>query len=175
MPSSIIRIASFCLVIVFAWAAGSKILRFHRWRGGLSRYHLGFFELPGAVVVPLAEAAIVVALFLGATKAAAAGTIALLSGFSGAVLRARSFEGDRLPCNCFGRAAAHDYKSMLIRNGLLGVPAAFILLRGRDVTLLGDVRLPRTGQMLPALLIAIGVFLVLALVRTFGQLSKIDR
>jgi hypothetical protein len=165
MAELTVRLAAFLLALVFAWAAVAKLVRWRAWREGLRRYRLGPLELPAAFGIPAIELAVVALLVAGLARAAAALTVAMLAGFCLAVLRARSFEGDRLPCNCFGADSAHDYKTMLIRNALLGIPAAVIMISGEDFYLFGESPLPSPGQAVPVAFVGIGLLVGAWMVR----------
>jgi uncharacterized membrane protein YphA (DoxX/SURF4 family) len=175
MPDPVIRVSAALLGAVFAWAGVMKLFRWDAWRSGLQRYGLGAFEWAAAVVVPSLELLVVVGLATGYSRASAALTLALLGSFSLAVLRARSEEGDRLPCNCFGSDARRDYRTMLLRNVLLGIPAALILLGGEDSSLFGDARFPDASEALAAGLVGIGVLLVGWMVRVVATMADGDK
>jgi hypothetical protein len=96
-------------------------------------------------------------LVLGETRAGAAFTIVLLSGFSFALVRARALQGDRLPCGCFGAAKERDYRALLLRNGLLALLPASLLIAGKDVLPLSDVGLPNASETVPGILAVAGV------------------
>jgi hypothetical protein len=149
------------LALAFAWAAIAKVSRFGAWRGALNGYRLPkAIEGPALVLVPVVEI-IVAGLLVGGgdvTKAGAALSVALLAGFSLAVLRARRLQGDRLPCGCFGGAGSRDYRLMLLRNAFLGAVAAAILLVP-DVAGY-ELEPPDASQAVPALLVALGVALL---------------
>jgi methylamine utilization protein MauE len=171
MSPMILRPAAFVLALVFAWAGVAKLIRWRTWRVGLRRYRLGSWERAASVGVPAVELAVLAGLMAGRSRAAAALTLAMLSGFCLALLRARSAEGDRLPCNCFGTHSVFDYRTLLLRNGLLGVPAAVILIADKDFSLFDDLSLPTAGEALPAALVAIGVLFVAWTVRVVFLLS----
>jgi hypothetical protein len=171
MPLTILRPAALVLAVVFAWAGVAKVIRWGTWRSGLGRYRLGRGEPAASVAVPGLEFAVVGGLIAGRSLAAAALTLALLAGFCLALLRARSSEGDRLPCNCFGRNSALDYKTMLLRNTILGIPAAMILIGGKDFLLLDDLKAPTTGEAIPIALVAVGVVFVVWMVRVVVTLA----
>lgn len=166
MLTTATQVSSLLLVVTFAWASAAKVLRWRRWRDALARYRLGgALERVALVGVPVAEALVVVLLVMGLVKIGAALVMALISAFSLAVVRARGFEGDRLPCGCFGRATARDYREMLVRNALLAFLAAVVLLiavvaGARNVTL----PYPSGGDVVPAALVvaglAVGVWLL---------------
>lgn len=171
MPPTIVRPAAFVLAVVFAWAGVAKVLRWKTWRSGLHRYHLGRVESAVAIAVPCLELAVVSGLIAGRSLAAAAVTLALLAGFCFALLRARSAEGDRLPCNCFGGNSALDYRTMLLRNGILGIPAALILIAGKDFLLFHGIGAPTTGEAIPIALVAVGIVFVVWMVRVVVTLA----
>lgn len=106
-----------------------KLIRYERWTAIVDRYALP--SVLGAIAkptVPIAELAIaVVGLFVSPAIGASA-ALAALALFSLAVLRARRINGDKLPCGCFGGSEERHYRTMILRNGLLGALAAAILL-----------------------------------------------
>jgi Methylamine utilisation protein MauE len=165
MPNALVRVLAALLAATFAWAAAAKLVRWSHWRAALDGY-----ELPRALAavatigVPVAEAGAATLLLAGATRAGAAATIALLASFSGALLYARERRGDRLPCGCFGRATDRDYRVLLLRNSLLGLVAAILLARGRDVALARGWAAPRGAEVLPAVLVAAGLGLAVWIV-----------
>jgi hypothetical protein len=162
MSDVIVRIISFTLAAVFAWAAVAKAARFRSWQTVLARYRLPSTVFgPAAVAVPLAELGIAALLVAGATRAGAALSVSLLSAFSLVLLRARSLQGDRLPCGCFGAAKERDYRLMLLRNGSLAVLAAALLLEGRDVDPTTGIGLPSAAEAVPAVLTVAGLLLIM--------------
>jgi hypothetical protein len=171
MPLTIVRPAAFVLAAVFAWAGVAKVLRWKTWRSGLHRYHVGRGEFAAAIAVPCLELVVVSGLIAGRSLVAAALTLALLAGFCLALLRARSAEGDRLPCNCFGGNNALDYRMMLLRNGIVGIPAALILIAGKDFLLFDGIRAPTTEEAIPIALVALGVVFVVWMVRVVVTLT----
>lgn len=171
MTDTGVVLAAGILATVFAWAGTAKLVRWKTWRDGLRRYRLGVAEVPATVGVPILELAIVAGLVAGFSRAAASLTLALLAGFCLAVLRARSITGDRLPCNCFGGDSAQDYRTMLVRNGLLGIPAAVLLIRGSDFFLFGDTRLPSASDVIPLVLVGMGIVLAAWMLRVLSVLA----
>jgi hypothetical protein len=83
----------------------------------------------------------------------------MLSLFSIAILRARSLQGDHLPCGCFGGARKLDYRTMLSRNAFLGALSGIVLLGSGDVAPTTP-SVPSSGEILPAALVLIGCALV---------------
>lgn len=151
----------FLLAVAFFWAATAKASRPSAWRNALLGYRLPPVVLvPAFVGVPLAEIAAGVLLSAGgvASRAGAALSVALLSAFSIAVLRARSLRGERLPCGCFGGSGSRDYRLMLVRNAALGVVAGLVLLVPAVARY--EMEAPRASQAVPAALVALGLGLV---------------
>lgn len=156
MADTLARVASLLLAAAFGWAALAKIVRFRGWRRALGRYGLSrVVEASGAYGVPAAEACVAALLVLGPMRVGGALSLVLICSFSLAVMRARSLRGDRLPCGCFGRASARDYREMLLRNALLGLLAAIVLV-ARSVGS-SQVGMPGPGEWVPAVLVLVGV------------------
>jgi hypothetical protein len=169
----VLPLVPFLLAVVFFWAAIAKASRPSAWRQALVGYRLpNGIVTPALVLVPVLEIVAGVLLSSGgdASKAGAALSVALLGAFSLAVLRARSLQGDRLPCGCFGGSGSRDYRLMLVRNAVLGSVAALILLVPRVASYEID-RLP-ASDVLPAVMVAIGVVLIGWLVATVGKAGR---
>jgi hypothetical protein len=161
MRSALTWLSALVLTFVFVWAAAAKMLRFRAWREALSAY--GFPPSASRVIapaVPLVELAAAVALTVVSVKLGAAVSLVLLSGFSLAVLRARVRRGNRVPCGCFGRTKARDYRIMLGRNAVLAALAAVILLSDETEGLLSGMKVPAAGEMFPAILAIVGIGVV---------------
>ena len=158
MPLTFVRLAAAALGIVFAWAAVAKPLRWPHWREALRGY--GWSppaERAAAFAVPLAEAVAAVCLLAGPQQAGAAVALALLAGSSLVVARLRARNGNQVPCGCFGKTAARDARLVLVRNALLGVLAAVVLVAsGRATTSLSA---PDGAALLPAALALAGLAL----------------
>jgi len=121
------------LAIAFAWAAISKLASFQRWRRALKGYALpSSLERAALLGTPALEAVTVGLILTGPLEVAGALSLALLAGFSVVVLRARVTQGDRLPCGCFGGTTERDYRLMLVRNAVLGLPAGALMLSGNS-------------------------------------------
>jgi uncharacterized membrane protein YphA (DoxX/SURF4 family) len=166
MPDPLLRVAAAVLGVTFVWAALAKIARWGSWRAALRGYDLpGAAAAVAAPAVPVVEGVAAALLLLGRTKIGAALTVALLAGFSAALLHARQRKGNRLPCGCFGRATERDYRLMLLRNAAIGVLAASLLLAGDDVWFARGVARPSPDELVPALLVVAGLALCLWLVR----------
>lgn len=134
MSTTILRSAEAILATTLAWAAIAKAARPSRWTDAVRGYAVPRWMF-ARVVVPLAEAAIVVAFLSGRSRLGALAAATLLVVFSLVVLRARAVRGDRLPCGCFGGRKVRDYRAMLGRNLLLLLLAVVVLVGGRDVTM----------------------------------------
>ncbi len=163
-------VVPFLLAVAFFWAAIAKASRPAAWRAALLAYRLpGPLVVPALVLVPVAEITAGVLLSAGgiASKTGAALSIALLGGFSLAVLHARRLQGDRLPCGCFGGSGSRDFRLMLVRNAALGAVAAAILLVPAVARY--ELEAPGASQLLPALLVALGVVLIAWLVATLSR------
>ncbi|MGI8773540.1 MAG: MauE/DoxX family redox-associated membrane protein [Actinomycetota bacterium] len=170
MPDIAWKLAALLLVVTFSWSAVVKAVRPRLWRETLARYRLprplGGAGLFGAPLLELAVAAGVVA---GLVHPAGALALGLLAGFSLAVLRLRSIEGDRLPCGCFGKTTARDYRLILARNGLLAAAAAVVLSAPRDADLFSGLAAPRPSELVPAFLVLLGIALALWLAITVAS------
>ena len=153
------RLVSFSLGLVFAWAAVAKLVGFASWRSALAGYRLpeGLTK-PLSVAVPVVELALAVGFFAGATRIAAAASLATLSLFSLAIVRARRLQGTRLPCGCFGSDKQRDYRLLLARNTVLAAGAGALLVYGRDIP--GYPSAPSDDAWVAAALAVLGVALV---------------
>jgi hypothetical protein len=158
------RLLPGALAAVFAWAGLAKVVDPARWRRALAGYRLGAADRALAMAVPLAELAVAALLLSGRHEEGAALALALLAVFSAAVLRARSLQGDRVACGCFGRARTRDYRSLLGRNAALGALATFTLA-GRATGPLVDLPPVRADEALPIALTAIATALGMAMLR----------
>jgi hypothetical protein len=155
------------LATVFAVAAAGKVLAPGQWRDALAAYRLGLLDPPALVGVPLAEAAVVALVITGAPAQASVLALALLVAFSGGILRARTLHGSLVPCGCFGRARARDFRILLGRNVALAMLSAGVLLTGSAFPLLDWARSPGGGEVLPAALALAG----LALAAWLGRMA----
>jgi hypothetical protein len=153
------------LAALFAWAAASKLIAPRRWREALAGYRLGALERPARVGVPLAEVAVGALIVSGAPGQGAGLSLAMLGAFSAAIVRARAVHGSLLPCGCFGRTKARDYRVLLARNLALALLAAGVLVTGASFPLLEWARSPGRGEVLPAALVVAALALALWLAR----------
>jgi hypothetical protein len=158
MSTLAVQILAAVLSVVFAWSASAKLLRYQEWRIALAGYRLPVpVERAARAGVPIVELLVPLLFIAGNVAAGAALVMALVGAFSLAVLRARSLEGDRLPCGCFGRGKARDYRVMLLRNSVLGTLAAALLVAGRDVRLFEGVGAPDGSEVIPITLSVAGL------------------
>lgn len=172
MQESVARIASLLLAGTFLWGGAAKILAYERWRAVVARY-----DLPRAVgsvatpLVPALEIGVALTLAFVSPRAGAVVALAALSLFSLAVLRARAINGDRLPCGCFGGREERHYATMMWRNFALAVVAAIVLRGSRDSIAVGG-SMPGRTDLLPVVLVVIGVVLALWMVSQLGSSSR---
>lgn len=158
MSPLMVQILAAVLSVVFAWSAWAKLLRYEEWLAALARYRLApGLERPARAAVPVFESVVPILFITGNVGAGAALVVALVAAFSLAVLRARSLEGDRLPCGCFGKSKVRDYRLMLVRNSVLGAIAGALLLAGNDVPLFDGMGAPTSSEFVPLMLSVLGV------------------
>jgi hypothetical protein len=169
MLATVGSLASLLLGATFAWASLAKVFGWRRWRRALTHYRLApRGEEVAAVAVPVTEAGTCALLMTGTSRIGCALALAVVSGFSIAIVRARFLGGDALPCGCFGGDGAIDFRRLLLRNAVLGAAAAFVLVAGgvKSPT-------PSLSQMAPVLLVATGLLLVLwVVVHTRASLRR---
>lgn len=165
MMETVTLIGALLLAVAFGWAALAKALQFTQWHVALASYQLpSQVERVAAWGVPAAEALVVALLAAGPLGAGAAGATALLAGFSLVVVRMRARgSDDKVPCGCFGRAEARDYRVLLVRNASLGGLAALVLVSGDRAGLVQQVRVSG-GDAVPMLLVVLAVSLVMWMV-----------
>lgn len=169
MPDAIAYAAAAMLSLAFAWAALAKLARFSGWRGALANYGLPQpVALAASWGVPAAELAVAALLVAAPPKAGAALVLALLAVFSLAVMGAQREHGDKLPCGCFGRAEARDYRIIVGRNAFLGVLAAAVLLSEASAAALSVVDFPRSNEIVPAVLVVTGIAAVVTMAFQVG-------
>lgn len=170
MPVIAWKLAALLLAATFSWSAVIKALRPRLWRQTLARYRLPS-PLGGAALfgAPMLELAVAGGILAGLVHAGSALALGLLAAFSLAVLRLRSIEGDRLPCGCFGKTDARDYRAILARNAALAGAAALALMAPRDARVLSGLAAPGASELLPALLVLLGIALALWLAITVAS------
>ena len=166
VPDPVVWIAALLLAGSFGWAAIAKVLRWPSWRAALPAYRLPRrFEVPVALALPLAEGLIAVLLLVGSAELGGMISLFFLATFALAVFRAHSFQGDRLPCGCFGELKERDYRVMLARNAVLAALAALTVVGGSDEGVIFSVERPTTAEAVPGALVAAGVCLALWVAR----------
>ena len=150
-------VSSAVLAVTFLWSASYKFARPAAWREALDVYGLG--GTPAGVVwifVPLAEAGVVALLIGGRAAPGGALALGLLASFCAGLLRARSREGDRLPCGCFGGRERRDYRLLLVRNVALLVPAVWLMTMGPG----RNPGAPPPEEAIPAALVVVGLIAI---------------
>jgi len=174
MLATLAFVAAVSLAGMFAWAAAAKAIWPAGWRGAVGGFGIGRRSEPFvSITVPVVELAVAVTILWGDARAGAALALALLAAFSAAVARARSLQGDRLPCGCFGRATVRDYRTMLARNALGGGLAGVVLLAGPRNGIFEAPGAPSGPELVPAALTCLGTVLVgWALWRAGGLLGS---
>ena len=162
MPETTVRIAVLLLAAAFMWAAAAKFFAFPRWKAVIARYGLPApIDRIAVPLVPVAELAIAIVMLFISARVGAAAAVGALALFSLAVLRARSINGDRLPCGCFGGTEERHYQTMIWRNTGLGVLAAVVLLARDEPAAIGTPASPEGAELLPAALAVFGGIVVL--------------
>lgn len=161
MPDPLLFVFELVLALTFGWAVVAKLVHWGSWTQSLGAY--GFPErtrpLVG-VLVPVAELAVAALVLAGPIRVGLAAALLLVSAFSFGILRARSLQGDQLPCGCFGRTEERDYRLLLIRNALLGTLAGIALVAGTSESVVSLAEVPSSSELLPAVLVTGGVALV---------------
>lgn len=161
-------VAAVAVAVAFGLAAAGKVLRWRPWLRALAAYRLpSSLEGVASVLVPVAEAAVPIAILGGAADIGGALGLILLVVFSVAVVRAARGEDDRLPCGCFGRAGSRSVRAILARNlALAGVAAAAMASGGSPLPSFGP------GDVVPALMAGMGAALVGAILLRASQLLR---
>jgi hypothetical protein len=111
-------------------------------------------------LVPVVELATALTIAFVSARAGAAVALVLLAAFSLAVLHARSINGDRLPCGCFGGSEERHYRTMLWRNAALALLAALVFRARADVEVLTP-SMPTGREWIAAALFLVGGLIVL--------------
>jgi peroxiredoxin len=169
------------LAVVFAVAAFAKLTD----RAGSRQAIVDFgapraLASPGALLLPLAELAVAVALIPRATAWwGALGALALLLLFSAAIA-INLARGRKPDCRCFGQLSSSPVgRTTLARNGALAALAGFVVAAGPDdpgrsaVAWLGDLTAAEltgvVGALLALALLLIGAVLLINLARQNGR------
>ena len=165
-------VSAVALAIAFGWAAISKLASLPRWRRSLRGYALPrVLERAALLGTPALEVVTVGIILTGPLDVAGALSLALLASFSVVVLRARATQGDRLPCGCFGGTTERDYRLMLVRNAVLGLPAGALMLSG-NAGLINRLEAFKGSDFLPLGLVLLAGGLIVWM--TTGLLEMMD-
>lgn len=157
MPETTARFAAALIAATFAWAGAAKLIAYRSWTVALAGYRLpGKLERVSRVLVPLGELAVVLLIVVGRSRAGAALTLALIAGFSVALVRGREIHGDRLPCGCFGGRDERSAIAMMWRNGLLALVAVGVITSSGEPRLFAGLRAPDGDEIGAVLLIVVG-------------------
>jgi hypothetical protein len=151
-PVALRSLALAALAVAFAWSAAWKAVSPRAWRDVLAGYGLGPATAIVAVLVPLAEVAVVVLAAAGAPRPAALLALALLATFTVAAVARRAVGGVRAPCGCFGSSET-SFRVLLARNAVLATAATARLSAGHHL----DARLPAAGDAVPLVLSLAGL------------------
>lgn len=150
-------VAPWAISVLFGWAAVAKVARRSSWRATLKGYGVGRpLEMLALPLVPVAEAAVPLLALSGHVRAAGMLALSLLLVFFAAVLRAPRVQGRELPCGCFGKTKARDYRALLLRNVALGFPAVAMLTGDPGRSLLDAARWPDAAEAVPTVLVLLG-------------------
>lgn len=157
---TVVEVGPWVLALVFGWAAGAKVARLGLWRETLSGYGLPTpLETIVLPTLPVLEATVAILALSGRSRESAALAGGLLLVFCAAILRARSRQGRRLRCGCFGRRKTRDYRSLLLRNLGIGAVAVSVFLTDSGRPLLEGFRGPHPSEAVPAFLVLMGLAL----------------
>jgi hypothetical protein len=150
--------AAASLTAVFGAAAFAKVAAPRRWRRAVAGYGVaGSSARLVIVAVPVAEGVIAALPLLGLRATAGLAALAALAVFSIAILVARVRGHRRLACGCFGNAETRDYRSLLVRNALLGAVAVGAWTSASDGWVGAAFRLPRIAELVPAAIVGVGI------------------
>jgi uncharacterized protein YjeT (DUF2065 family) len=159
--SSVSLICSLIVALAFAWAGLAKIGAPERWRKDLTAYRLARpFRGLGWLVLPWLELLVPVGAVAGHARLSAGFALVLLAAFSATILRARILGGsNQLACGCFGGHATRDYRLLLLRNGALAAPAAYVVAAGSPQGLLSPAP-PHAWLLLGAVALVAGAWIL---------------
>jgi hypothetical protein len=161
-PAEAGTLAAATLSIAFGAAGIAKVARPGAWRRALGSYGLPApLERAALVAVPAAELALSSLPFLGLASTAGLAALVLLAAFSVAIVLARIRRGPRLACGCFGAATTRDYRHLLARNAALALAAVAAWRQGVDASILRSPGAPSGTDLLPAVLVMVGLGLAI--------------
>lgn len=155
-----VSLSQLVLIVVFAVAGVAKLADLGGTRRAVESFGVPSRLAPAAaVLLPLAELAVAVALVPSATaRWGALAAIALLLAFSVAIVRVLR-RGTAVDCNCFGGLAQTEVgRGTLVRNALLGLLAVFVAAGGESVGAFGWATAPAPGDRLAIVLLVGAVF-----------------
>jgi hypothetical protein len=154
----------------FGLAAATKLRRPRGWRSVVDAHGLPApVAATVAAAVPLAEGAVPGLVVGGAIHAGATLAAGLLVAFSAALVRHRRRSGDRVPCGCFGGSRSRSLRLLLARNALLIVVA---IAAARGPNGLDPVLVPDAAELVPAVLVAVGLGVLIAMLRRTAALLR---
>ncbi len=157
---SVALVARLALFAVFATAGAAKLGDRTGTRQSLADFGLPQrLTAPAAILLPLCELAVAVALLVApSARAAAVGALVLLAGFSIAI--AINLARGRTPdCHCFGRVhSAPIGAGALVRNAVLAALSALVVAQGPGLGLRSG--LDRLGDLSVAARVGLGAGLV---------------
>jgi hypothetical protein len=109
--------------------------------------------------VPIVELVIVGLVVVGFGSTAGIVSLVALMLFSAAIVVGRVRVGRRLECGCFGGSTTRDYRVLLARNLALAGVAFVAWSAGQDVPLVRSLGQPGGADLLPAVLVVVGLAL----------------
>jgi peroxiredoxin len=149
------------LAVVFATAGVAKLRDRPGSRNALRGFGIPEFAVPaGAVLLPVAELATAVALVPEASAQwGGLAALILLVGFTAGITNAMA-RGDAPDCHCFGQLHSEPAgRRTLIRNALLVVPAALVVVEGPGPTVDGWIQARTAAELVAVAVSAIAVLL----------------
>src|SRR5919197_4832588 len=163
--------APIVLACLFAWAAILKVARFGTWRRVIEGFRFPpFVEMPARFLVPFMEGTVAV-LVIAVPRAGGFLALALLLAFTASLIRARYVSGTEVPCGCFSGAKTQDYRLLLARNGGMAALALLTIITGSSPGI-GGISVPHAGDLVPALLAAVGVIFAAKVLRRVGLVLR---
>jgi hypothetical protein len=153
-----VSISQLILSMVFVVAAVAKLADHSGTRAALEAFGVPRLAAPAAMLLPVVELAVAVALLPAATaRWGALGALLLIGIFSLVVFRALR-SGSTPDCNCFGGLAQTEVgRGTLVRNGLLGSVAAFIALGGKSVGAFDWITVPAARDRAAIVFLIVGI------------------
>jgi hypothetical protein len=160
VPGEAGALAAAMLALAFGAAGIAKLATGRRWRRALRSYGLPApVERATAAGVPVFELGVASLPFMGLASTAGLVALAALGAFSAAIVIARIGGGARVACGCFGSGDERDYRFLLGRNAALALVALVAWTSGQDTWRVGGLGKPGAGDLVPAVLVGIGLLL----------------